>query len=290
MVYDEDTDMVFFSSWLADKRDGCPDFWLRLVRLLDNAGVRWGLLNHTNDYWARDYMPVQLSENRFLKYRYRPDYLMKTPELRATVTDCSKTCRALGLECLDTDLVIDGGNIVPCGEFIVMTDKVFTENGREKYDPHLKSCLEKALESKIIFIPWHPVADDVYGHSDGFVKYCGGNRLLMSNYRDTDEKGAGAIRSILESYGYHVTEMSFEAETPSFDLNWAYINFLQVGNVIIAPCFGIEEDEQALRYIREAFPSCTVYQVAMEEIARKGGALHCISWNIKSNGNLSNHV
>ena len=29
------------------------------------------------DIWTRDFMPIQLEENVFLKYQYAPDYLVK---------------------------------------------------------------------------------------------------------------------------------------------------------------------------------------------------------------------
>ena len=55
----------------------------------------------------------------------------------------------------------------------------------------------------------------------------------------------------------------------------------EVGNKIIVPTFGIPEDKQALKYIREANPSCVVKGFRMRDIARYGGALHCITWNVK---------
>jgi hypothetical protein len=42
-----------------------------------------------------------------------------------------------------------------------MTDKVFTENGREKGDVAFTGMLEKLLESEIIFIPWHKMCTDI---------------------------------------------------------------------------------------------------------------------------------
>ena len=75
--------------------------------------------------------------------------------------------------------------------------------------------------------------------------------------------------------------MLFTVDNPNKDLNWAYINFLQVGDKIIMPEFGIDEDEQAKRYVQNAFPYCKIRQIDCSSIAKDGGALHCISWNIK---------
>lgn len=247
-------------------------------------GIESKELKSTNDYWARDYMPIQLGENDFLKYRYYPDYLVKSKNKNdiETITDATKVLRGMGISCRSTNLIIDGGNMVACGPYIVMTDKVFVENGRENGDADFKALLESEIGHPVIIIPWTPHEDDVYGHSDGFIKWCGGNRILMGNHGDCYSNEAAAIREKLESYGFEVTEMRFKDKvvSPCYELNWAYINFLQVGLNIIMTKFNIEEDAIALQYIQEAFQDCNIHQIEMAEIAREGGALHCISWNV----------
>jgi agmatine/peptidylarginine deiminase len=63
--------------------------------------------------------------------------------------------------------------------------------------------------------------------------------------------------------------------------SWAYINYLQVGNLVLVPQLGIPEDEQALERICKVLPNCKVVGIPALEAVRKGGALNCISWNIK---------
>lgn len=287
MIQDKDTNIVYFSEWLPAKHGGHPDFFRRLTALLDKVGIKWDILKHTADYWVRDYMPLQLAENDYLKYVYRPDYLYKVDGRAQYITDCSEACAELNIQHRTTDIVIDGGNVVDCGAYIVMTDKVFEENGVPKNDEKLSARLEKALRKKVIFIPWtrHSQPDDeetdVYGHADGFIKYCGGNKILMSNLRDTYPNEADAIRQVLECHGYNITEMLFKVPHPDTDVNWAYINFLQVGNEIIMPYFDIHEDRLAIQYISEAFPECNVHTIRMRRVAYHGGALHCLTWNIR---------
>ena len=103
----------------------------------------------------------------------------------------------------------------------------------------------------------------------------------MSNYRELDHEEAAEIRWRLEEYGFEVTEMLFDVPNPNKDFNWAYINYLEVGNKIIVPTFGIPEDKQALRYIKAANPDSIVRGFRMRDIARNGRALHSITWNIK---------
>ncbi len=284
LLHDKDTNIVFFSPWLKDKKEGHPEFYQFLKNLLNEMGIEFKELKSTNDYWARDYMPIQLGENEFLKYRYYPDYLVNSKKKSdiETITNATKVLRGMGISYRSTTLIIDGGNMVPCGPYIVMTDKVFSENRIKKDDADFKALLESELGHPVIIIPWTPHEDDVYGHSDGFIKWCGDNQILMGNHGDCYPEEATSIRRILESYGFEVTEIRFKGKVdkPCYDLNWAYINFLQVGKNIIMPKFNIEEDAIAQQYIQEAFQDCNIRQIEMAEIAREGGALHCLSWNV----------
>ena len=284
LLHDKDTNIVFFSPWLKDKKEGHPEFYQFLKNLLNEMGIEFKELKSTNDYWARDYMPIQLGENEFLKYRYYPDYLVNSKKKSdiETITNATKVLRGMGISYRSTTLIIDGGNMVSCGPYIVMTDKVFSENRKKKNDADFKALLESELGHPVIIIPWTPHEDDVYGHSDGFIKWCGDNKILMGNHGDCYPEEAASIRRIFERYGFEVTEMRFngKVDSPCYNLNWAYINFLQVGKNIIMPKFNIEEDAIALQYIQEAFQDCNIRQIEMAEIAREGGALHCISWNV----------
>ena len=286
LLHDEYTNVVYFSPWLRYKykNPNHSEFYQRLMGMLTDLGIDAKELKCTNDYWVRDYMPIQLGKNEFLKYRYYPDYLVKSKNKndKETITDVTKVLRGIGISCRSTNLIIDGGNMVSCGSYIVMTDKVFTENGQKKDDADFKALLESELDHPVIIIPWTPHEDDVYGHSDGFIKWCGDKRILMGNHGDCYPEEATSIRRVLECYGFEVTEMRFngKVKSPCYELNWAYINFLQVGKNIIMPKFNIDEDVIAQQYIHEAFPNCTINQIEMEEIAKEGGALHCISWNV----------
>ena len=283
MIKDSDSNKVYISDQLEKSYS---DTFRRLTALFKEEGVEWAIIPHTNDIWVRDYMPIQIADNDFLLYRYAPDYLLGNPKRKATITDASFVCNSMDISCRMTDITLDGGNVTLCGEYVVMTDKVYVENGKVKNDEEFKKQLETVFRHKIIIIPWHCVNPkdedaDVYGHSDGFIHWCGENKVLMSNHRDTDPKEASKMRRIMESFGFEVTEMLFDVHHPKPLWNWAYVNYLQVGNLIVMPTFGIEEDKQALEYIKALNPNCKIRQIRLRDIAANGGALHCITWNIK---------
>lgn len=277
------TNFVFISDKL---KEFFPNTYSRLTSLFEEMEIEWGEVKGTKDIWIRDYMPIQLSDDRFLVYKYNPDYLKDSGEKYLTDSHAISKSVLHGCQKSVSNIILDGGNVVTCASHKILTDKVFQENGKPKNDPEFCRSLYNALDSDIISLPWHcdnpqdPNAD-VYGHADGLVHWAGDNRVLMSNHRDYYPEEADEIKRRLESFGFEVIEMLFDVPNPNRDFNWAYINYLEVGNKIIVPTFGIPEDKQALKYIREANPNSIVRSFRMRDIARNGGALHCITWNIK---------
>ena len=116
------------------------------------------------------------------------------------------------------------------------------------------------------------------GHSDGIVHYAGEGRVLMTNYDDFDNVMACKFRRVLDKY-FDVVPLHYDVKR-LHKRSWAYINFLQVGNLVVVPQLGIPEDGQAVSQMASAMPGCKVVGVPALEAVRQGGALNCISWNI----------
>ena len=101
----------------------------------------------------------------------------------------------------------------------------------------------------------------------------------MTNYDDISLYYYNRFRKALEKR-FEVIPLKYHSKR-KHARSWAYINFLQVGNLILVPQLGLEEDKQALEQIGNALPGCDVVGIPAIEAVRKGGALNCISWNIK---------
>ena len=275
MLTDSLTNTVFFSEWLPSV---CPTLFHNIIKILNNNYIHHQLLSSTNDTWCRDYMPIQTDEKRFVFYKYNPNYL-QTKYYRRYITDVNKVGNIDFLHQADLvtlDLVLDGGNVVKCGNKIVMTEKVFAENN-DKSHSEVQRLLGEAFQCDIVFLPWDK--NEKYGHSDGIVHYIGDNRVLMTNYNDFDEIFAQDFLRILEKH-FNITVLKYNVKR-QHKRSWSYINYLQIGQLALVPQLGIPEDEQALQQIAEALPQCKVVGVLALEAVRKSGALNCISWNIK---------
>lgn len=280
MLTDNLTNSVYFSSLLPEK---CPILNTHLVDALQKHGVQYAYLFGTKDIWCRDFMPIQIDENHFVFYKYTPDYLQDEIGLRIQTNPEdvfqteSNNLRHLLPQSSTIDLVLDGGNVVKCGNKIVMTDKVFVEN-KNKTPQEVRCLLEEAFCCEIVFLPWDEHED--YGHCDGIIHYLDDNRVLITNYVDFDKTFAQDFLRILEKH-FDVITLKYNVKR-KHERSWSYINFLQVGNLILVPQLGIPEDEQALEQISKALPNCEVVGIPALEAVRRGGALNCISWNIKA--------
>ena len=275
MINDYQTNVVY----LADGIRHYMPLAINLFNALEREEIEVHLLRHTESathVWARDYMPLQLDENRFLQYRYAPDYLRNDPDY---IPPYETICRDLHLKCKKTNLVIDGGNVVKSGNRVIMTEKVFKEN--PGYTPeYLRRLLEEAFECEICFVPWDRY--EMFGHADGMVRSIGDNYVLMNNYVDFDKSFRDKLKRELEIAGFYVVELHYDMPRPSKQ-SWAYLNFLQVKNSIFVPGLRIREDEMAIEQIQKYYPHHKVVLVPdCLSLVRDGGALNCISWNIQS--------
>ncbi len=280
MITDNHTNTVYFSGLLPEK---CPILNAHLTESLRQHGVSYAYLSGTKDIWCRDFMPIQIEEDRFVFYKYTPNYLQDKKWLRFQTdplvvfnNEANKLLPYLD-KSIAIDLIVDGGNVVKCGDTIVMTEKFFVEN-KDKTRSEVERILRDAFQCDIIFLPWDK--NEIFGHSDGIVHYAGHNKVLLTNYNDISPYYYCRFRKALEKR-FEVISLQYHAKR-KHARSWAYINFLQVGNLILVPQLGLEEDKQALEQIGNALPDCEMVGVPALEAVRKGGALNCISWNIKN--------
>lgn len=280
MITDNLTTTVYFSGLLPKK---CPILNQHIIEALEANRIHYAYLSETKDIWCRDFMPIQIEKDRFVFYKYTPNYL-QDPQYIRLQTNTKEVFRAganrlghLLQNAITIDLVMDGGNVVKCGDTVVMTEKVFAEN-KDKTRAEVEKILKDAFRCDILFLPWD--RKETFGHSDGIVHYAGGGKILLTNYDDSSIYYYRRFRKALEKR-FEVIPLKYKTKRPHAR-NWAYINFLQVGKLVLVPQLELEEDEQALAQIADALPDCKVVGIPALESVRRGGGLNCISWNVLS--------
>lgn len=272
MIQDFQTNMLYLAHGLSHY---VPVF-RSLLEALHREKIHAEFLPFTSSYkhvWARDYMPIQIEKTLVFYYEYWPDYLQGYD---GYIPNVLEIIDRLHLDRIPVDYVLDGGNFVKCGDKVIMTDKIFQENDWIERK-ELLSTLEDYLQVQIVIIPWDRY--EIFGHSDGMVQWIDGNRVLMNNYINTDP---GFRKKLLEALSPYFIVEELEFNIPRLNkLSWAYLNFLRVKNCIFVPGLHTKEDPLALQQIRQHYPDCKVIQVqGCEELARDGGTLHCVTWNV----------
>ena len=272
MIANSETNKVLIAEGLS--YHFYADATRHLLDIMHYHKIEWGFLPGTSSplhIWSRDYMPIQVSKEKFVRFCYTPDYLQDSPEYKP---DTSTILSGLGIQVFDSNIIIDGGNVISCGDKVIMTDKIIRENPHYQRNK-LIDTLSQLLEAEVILIPED--RSDEYGHADGMVRYMGNNCVLLNNYCDFDKVLRKKLLAALNPH-FDITELHYGAYT---EKSWAYINFLHVGQHIFVPKPEDKLAETAFKQIADAYPECECHPIwECNNIIREGGALNCCTWNI----------
>lgn len=264
--------MIYFSSLIITNPayNSAAD---RMFAALTAHGVPYKLLDYTRDIWLRDFMPVRTRTGKYVSFRYEPSYLVDEPEKR---TDFHKEIASqFSLENLIySDINLDGGNIVfsPSRKTVVISDRIFMEN-RDYSSDELVQELERLLEASVIIIP--SLRSDMTGHADGMVRFVS-ETSAVGNYSCSLYGLETKIRSKLRNHGIEVYDFPY-FDSKGDSAVGCYLNFLETGQALFLPVFGVDMDSEAIDAAKNIFNK-TIVPVNINEIAKEGGVLNCISW------------
>jgi agmatine deiminase len=277
MITDRDADLVFISDRLVQAH---PVLVGGLRDILAKHGIAMKEIGGTRDIWCRDYMPVQVGEGEFVRFRYEPDYLRGHEHLITRPGDVG-LIPEIG-QCVDSGIVLDGGNVVRWGSQCIVTDKVYRENpGVDRTD--LRDRLREALQVEdLIVIPKEPY--DVVGHADGVVRFLDDRLVVINDYSVVAPNYGERLVSILKRAGLEWVEVPYRPDDASHDgipsAVGCYANFLMVRGLVILPSYGRDEDGPSCRVIEENTSGLAVVPLDCTGLARGGGVLNCVTWTI----------
>ncbi len=277
----------------------CQNFYSGFSEQFKNNDIELIELTGTNDIWCRDYMPVKSANGTPLLFNYDPSYLKGKWKYKHTPREnIVKILNELGIGFTPIDdIKLDGGNVVQCGDKVIMTDAIFIEN-EIKNDKSAQIDLKKRLEdyflSKVLIIPHQP--DDPLSHSDGVVRFLDEKTVLVNNFSATtilkfreSKHYLDNLFGVLGKSGLNIIQVPYEPVDEIGEDKMAvalgiYINYLETKDYIYLPQFGKgmkEKDKEALEVFSSIFKSTKkeVLPIESREIAMKGGVLNCITWN-----------
>lgn len=277
MIPDCQTTFLYLADTLPIKY---PNFYKRFESLLKKNQIKFGLLPNTRDVWAVDYMPLQIDQNKFVRFTYNPRYL-QTKKYLKTISDCDEICKAINTETIKSKIILDGGNVTKFTDIVIMTDRIFIDNPQIEKKKLIKQ-LEKLFQiEKLILVPEQP--NDFTGHSDGMIRFIDSKNVIINDYSKEKPEFSRAFEIALHNAGLNYIKIPYNIyENSSKDCaNGVYVNYLQMENIIIVPVFNIKEDERSVKKLEQIFSSSTILTIDANEIANDGGILNCISWNIR---------
>jgi agmatine deiminase len=277
MVQDNETNLLYLADCLPKQN---PVFAKDFKQLLDNNGINYRYLPNTKDIWAVDYMPLQLEVNSFVNFVYNPDYLQTMAGLRSK-SNVPQILKEIGIAATNSDIVLDGGNVIKGNDTVILCDKVFGENPIYRENDLIKKLEETFNVGKVIFLPTHK--SDFTGHADGMVRFINDTTVFINKYVEEDHQFQLGVRMALHNAGLTVIELPYNPYKNTSNDNAAgiYINYLEMDGLIIVPTFNMIEDEEVVQMLEKLFPTKKILDIDSSEIAKKGGILNCISWNIK---------
>lgn len=281
MIADHHTNTVCLSN--VTKED-FPEQSDAFLKILNEHGINTAILNNTEDYFCRDFMPIQVSENDFVQFVFRPQRHFKKHEY-----DCISNPVLIELtnnnliQSRYSALILDGGNVVKWENKAIITDRVYSDNlyqfGSEEA---IKKQLEKDLQCEIIIIPEYP--GEPTGHADGLIRFINGNTVFINDIQNEPEKQWLHDFSLsLENNGLSHIELPCPMKDGQESAMGLYINYLHVGKIVIVPQFGLKKDDNAINTIQKAYGnSYTIIPFEATWIGQKGGVFNCCTWSIKT--------
>jgi hypothetical protein len=296
-----ESNIVFMTEYLAIRY---PDVFWALKLNLEAYGIKVNLIPNTRNIWSRDWMPIQVGDHfvKFVYDRYGTDFE------QLTVPDES-IWRRLIEPVIDSDIILDIGNVIMDFDRAIICDKVIAQNG-----PDVVKKLEWILQAEIIIVPIEP--DDDLGHADGICKWINENTVLINEYSSCTKNAKAYIAyekkliKVLESHSlnyyklpfafdawdWNMTEENFRKAFPEADdFNPGfgyYINFLKVDKLILAPAMGLAKDAEVRKMLKFLYPKYSIVFIDCRQLSMEGGLLACVTMDYqigsKIDGNLKN--
>ena len=250
MIIDNEANTLYLSHLTVSDY---PDEIKSLKKIVIKNGGKVKILEETDDYWCRDYMHIQISEKDFIQFVYRPKRYIKPDDMEFISNPVKIELANKLTQPRYSRIVLDGGNIVKWKDKAIITDRVIDDNlfqfpdGKETIKQ-----LEADLKCRVIIIPQYP--DEKTGHADGLIRFIDDDTVLINTPEDEPEKEwLKKFLTILSQNQLLHIKLPCAIKPNQEDVTGLYINYLQLGNLIIMPTFGLKEDDIALQIMNEVF-------------------------------------
>jgi agmatine deiminase len=203
----------------------------------------------------------------------------------------SRMGELVGFPVYRSELVVEGGGFLSDGEGTLITAETCVLNSNRN-PGWTKGEAEAELRAmlgvqKVIWLPGDVTDTETDGHVDGYLAYVRPAAVLCEVVADPADP-----RYPIMAENRRVLESETDARGRRFDLLpiaeaprsavpegvcRSYVNFYLANGAVIAPAYGIPEDEAVVQTLRLAYADRTIVPVALKDLFRGGGGIHCIT-------------
>ena len=235
------------------------------------------------DLWMRDYPPCM--PNQQIKFRYRPQYI-STAQAKFDEGNFQSFARIVGLpELQQSDLVLEGGNIVENGVDAAITTERAHEDNSNLTKKEFVEELENTINRKVVVLP---DPQDTTGHADGIVSFVEENVLLISLFDDADGPGFyDEMKNAVLQVFPNITVVPLpcyikKSESHGFaTAEGSYANSLVTNNAVYLPFFANQTSNQrAFDVFQRSTKKVVVPVHNAGKVPVLGGSLRCMTWQI----------
>ncbi len=257
---------------------------------------------HFDDTWLRDYGPIAVEENRqlqLLDFQFNGWGLKFACRADNEATYFLHQQKVLNpqLPLLSTGFVLEGGAIETDGAGTLLT----TSNCLCSYhrNPHLS---QQQIELELLHylgikrVLWldhgHLAGDDTDAHIDTLARFCSSDTIAYVQCTDQKDEHYKALQQMeqqlqhftqADGSPYQLVPLPMPAAIYATDghrLPATYANFLIINGAVLAPTYGVAEDNLALKQLQKCFPQHELVSINCRALIEQHGSLHCMSMQL----------
>lgn len=255
----------------------------------------------SDDVWARDHGPITVVRGGrlvHLDFRFNGWGGKFAATRDDALTQNLARLGALSAPVESQDFVLEGGAIEVDGQgTLLTTERCLLAPTR---NPQLRRAdIEAFLKPRLGVdrVLWLKhgdlLGDDTDGHIDTLARFCDAQTLA---YQACEDRGdphyadlaamQDELRALRRADGRPYELVPLPMPQAVYDdedgrrLPAGYANFLIVNGAVLAPVYGLPQDEAALAALRPCFPGRVVVPVDCRWLIRQYGSLHCVTMQI----------